>query len=54
MFFMSDIKFRSAVLGLLTLFLLFFMLLEMNFLGDYQISRITDFFSGDDFSQKTK
>ena len=52
MFFMSDIKFRSAVLGLLTLFLLFFMLLEMNFLGDYQISRITDFFSGDDFSQK--
>ena len=52
MFFMSDIKFRNAVLGLLILFLLFFMLLEMNFLGEYQISRITDFFSGDDFSQK--
>ncbi len=52
MFFISDIKFRTAVLGLLVLFLSFFMLLEFNFLGDYQISRITDFFSGEDFSQR--
>ena len=51
MFFVSDIKLRSAVLGLLVLFLSFFILLEFNFFGDYQISRITDFFSGDDFSQ---
>lgn len=51
MFFVSDIKLRSAVVGLLVLFLSFFILLEFNFFGDYQISRITDFFSGDDFSQ---
>ena len=51
MFFVSDIKLRSAVLGLLLFFILFFVLLEFNFIGDYQISRITDFFSGDDFSQ---
>ena len=51
MFFISDIKMRSAVLGLLILFLSFFILLEFNLLGDYQISRITDFFTGDDFSQ---
>jgi len=51
MFFISDIKMRSAVLGLLILFLSFFILLEFNLLGDYQISRITDFFIGDDFSQ---
>ena len=51
MLFVSDIKMRSAVVGLLVLFLSFFILLEFNFFGDYQISRITDFFSGDDFSQ---
>jgi len=51
MFFVSDIKLRVAVLGLLVLFLSFFIILELNFLGDYQVSRITDFFSGDDFSQ---
>ena len=51
MLFVSDIKLRSAVVGLLVLFLSFFILLEFNFFGDYQISRITDFFSGDDFSQ---
>ena len=52
MFFVSDIKIRIAVLGLLVLFLSFFILLEFNLLGNYQISRITDFFSGDDFSQR--
>ena len=52
MLFLSDIKYRSTVLGVLSLFLLFFMLLEFNFLGDYQISRITEFFSGEDFSQQ--
>ena len=51
MFFISDIKLRIAVLGLLVFFLSFFILLEFNLLGDYQISRITDFFTGDDFSQ---
>ena len=51
MLFVSDIKLRSADVGLLVLFLSFFILLEFNFFGDYQISRITDFFSGDDFSQ---
>ena len=51
MLFVSDIKLRSAVVGLLVLFLSFFILLEFNFFGDYQISRITDFFSGNDFSQ---
>ena len=52
MFFVSDIKLRSAILGLLVFFLSFFILLEFNLLGEYQISRITDFFTGDDFSQK--
>ena len=52
MLFVSDIKLRSAVLGLLVFFLSFFILLEFNLLGDYQISRITDFFTGEDFSQK--
>ena len=52
MFFVSDIKLRTAVLGLLVFFLSFFILLEFNLLGEYQISRITDFFSGDDFSQR--
>ena len=52
MFFVSDIKLRTAVLGLLVFILSFFILLEFNLLGEYQISRITDFFSGDDFSQR--
>ena len=52
MFFVSDIKLRIAVSGLLVFFLSFFILLEFNLLGDYQISRITDFFSGEDFSQR--
>ena len=52
MLFVSDIKLRSAVMGLLVFFLSFFILLEFNLLGDYQISRITDFFTGEDFSQK--
>ena len=52
MFFVSNIKLRIAVSGLLVFFLSFFILLEFNLLGDYQISRITDFFSGEDFSQK--
>ena len=42
MFFVSDIKLRTAVLGLLVFFLSFFILLEFNLLGEYQISRITD------------
>ncbi len=52
MFFVSDIKLRIAVSGLLVFFLSFFILLEFNLLGDYQISRITDFFTGEDFSQR--
>ena len=52
MFFVSNIKLRIAVSGLLIFFLSFFILLEFNLLGDYQISRITDFFSGEDFSQR--
>jgi cell division protein FtsW (lipid II flippase) len=52
MFFVSNIKLRIAVSGLLVFFLSFFILLEFNLLGDYQISRITDFFSGEDFSQR--
>ena len=50
--FLSDITLRSAVLGVLIIFSLFFVFLELNFLGDYQISRITAFFSGEDFSQQ--
>ena len=52
MFFVSNIKLRIAVSGLLVFFLSFFILLEFNLLGDYQISRITDFFTGEDFSQR--
>ena len=52
MFFVSNIKLRIAVSGLLVFFPSFFILLEFNLLGDYQISRITDFFSGEDFSQR--
>ena len=52
MFFLSDIKLRTSVLGLFIIFSFFFILLELNFLGDYQVSRITDFFSGEDFSQQ--
>ena len=52
MYFLSDIKLRSAILGLMFLFFSFFIFLEFNFFGDYQISRITDFFSGEDFSQQ--
>ena len=52
MFFLSDIKLRTSVLGLFIIFSFFFILLELNFLGDYQLSRITDFFSGEDFSQQ--
>ena len=52
MFFLSDIKLRTSVLGLFIIFSFFFLLLELNFLGDYQVSRITEFFSGEDFSQQ--
>ncbi len=52
MLFLSDVKFRSTVFGILILFFSFFIFLEFNFLGDYQLSRITDFFSGEDFSQR--
>ena len=52
MFFLSDIKLRTSVLGLFIIFSFFFILLELNFLGDYQVSRITEFFSGEDFSQQ--
>ncbi len=52
MFFLSDIKLRTSVLGLFIIFSFFFLLLELNFLGEYQVSRITEFFSGEDFSQQ--
>ena len=52
MFFLGDIKLRSAILGLLLIFSTFFVFLELSLLGDYQISRITEFFSGEDFSQR--
>ena len=52
MFFLSDIKLRTSVLGLFIIFSFFFILLELNFLGEYQVSRITEFFSGEDFSQQ--
>ena len=52
MFFLSDIKLRTSVLGLFIIFSFFFILLELNLLGEYQVSRITDFFSGEDFSQQ--
>tara|TARA_B100001173_G_scaffold181836_1_gene156953 strand:+ start:442 stop:1524 length:1083 start_codon:yes stop_codon:yes gene_type:complete len=52
MFFLSDIKLRTSVLVLLIIFSLFFLLLELNLLGNYQVSRITEFFTGEDFSQQ--
>ena len=52
MFFLSDIKLRTSVLVLLIIFSFFFLLLELNLLGDYQVSRITEFFTGEDFSQQ--
>tara|TARA_Y100000768_G_scaffold65627_1_gene45546 strand:- start:1526 stop:2608 length:1083 start_codon:yes stop_codon:yes gene_type:complete len=52
MLFLSDIKLRIAILGLLIIFFAFFVFLELNLLGEYQVSRITEFFSGEDFSQQ--
>ena len=52
MFFLSDIKLRTSVLVVLIIFSFFFVLLELNLLGDYQVSRITEFFIGEDFSQQ--
>jgi cell division protein FtsW (lipid II flippase) len=52
MFFLSDIKLRTSVLVALIVFSFLFVLLELNLLGDYQVSRITEFFTGEDFSQQ--
>jgi cell division protein FtsW (lipid II flippase) len=52
MLFLSDIKLRTSVLGLLIIFSIFFVFLELNLLGNYQVTRITEFFSGEDFSQQ--
>ena len=52
MFFVSRINLRSASLILILLIVIFFIFLELGLLGQYQISRITDFFSGQDFSQQ--
>ena len=52
MLFLSNIKLRSSVLGLLIIFSAFFVFLELNLLGEYQVSRITEFFTGEDFSQQ--
>ena len=52
MFFVSRINIRSASLILILLIIIFFIFLEIGLLGQYQINRITDFFSGQDFSQQ--
>jgi len=52
MFFVSKIKIRSASLILILLVVIFFIFLELGLLGQYQLNRITDFFSGEDFSQQ--
>ena len=52
MLFLSNIKLRTSVLGLLIIFSAFFVFLELNLLGEYQVSRITEFFTGEDFSQQ--
>jgi len=49
---LSDIKLRTSVLVALIVFSFLFVLLELNLLGDYQVSRITEFFTGEDFSQQ--
>ena len=52
MLFLSNIKLRTSALGLLVIFSTFFVFLELNLLGEYQVSRITEFFTGEDFSQQ--
>ena len=52
MLFLSNIKLRTSALGLLVIFSTFFIFLELNLLGEYQVSRITEFFTGEDFSQQ--
>jgi len=52
MLFLSNIKLRTSALGLLVIFSSFFVFLELNLLGEYQVSRITEFFTGEDFSQQ--
>lgn len=52
MLFLSNIKLRTSALGLLIIFITFFVFLELNLLGEYQVSRITEFFTGEDFSQQ--
>lgn len=52
MFFVSKINIRSASLILILIIMIFFIFLELGLLGQYQLNRITDFFSGEDFSQQ--
>ncbi|MDA2970097.1 MAG: FtsW/RodA/SpoVE family cell cycle protein [Actinomycetota bacterium] len=51
-FFLSKIKLRTTSVVIISLILLFFIFLELGLLSQYQVNRITDFFSGQDFSQQ--
>jgi cell division protein FtsW (lipid II flippase) len=52
MLFLTNIKFKQIFLISICLILLFFIFLELDLLGQYQIDRITSFFTGEDFSQQ--
>ena len=52
MLFLTEIKFKQIFLISLCLIILFFIFLEFNLLGQYQIDRITNFFTSEDFSQQ--
>ena len=54
MYFISDVKVKTLFAFLITMFLSFFILLELDLVSSFQVQRITDFYSAEiqDFSQK--
>ncbi len=52
MFFLTEIKIKQSILSFLIVFGIFFVFLEFDFIGDYQLNRITQFFTSEDFSQQ--
>ncbi len=52
MFFLTEIKIKQSILSFLIVVGIFFVFLEFDFIGDYQLNRITQFFTSEDFSQQ--